>query len=191
MHRRTLVWVENVQGSDRTASFPRIPGNKAVSNPFPASRRCSTLWFLFLPQPSKPAMAHTQPSLCLSLALLTPIPTAGKELLLQAFKIDLVILCVWMFFFSACLHGYHMCAWCSWRPEESVGCFGTGAIGGWEPPCGCWELHLDPQGEQTVLSISESSLQPQECSLLKIRMIRLRDFTKKSRKISLSQGPSP
>lgn len=37
----------------------------------------------------------------------------------------------------------------------------------------------------------ESSFQPQEGPLLKIRMIRLRDFMKKSRKIFLSQGPEP
>jgi len=33
-------------------------------------------------------------------------------------------------------------------------------IGGYEPPCGCWELNSGPLEEQTVLLTSEPSLQP-------------------------------
>jgi hypothetical protein len=33
-------------------------------------------------------------------------------------------------------------------------------IDGYEPPCGCWELNSGPLKEQTVLLISEPSLQP-------------------------------
>ena len=33
-------------------------------------------------------------------------------------------------------------------------------IGGYEPPCGCWELNSGPLEEQPVLLTSEPSLQP-------------------------------
>ena len=40
-------------------------------------------------------------------------------------------------------------------------------IDGCEPPCGCWELNSGPLEEQSVLLISESSLQPQNLTFLK------------------------
>ena len=30
------------------------------------------------------------------------------------------------------------------RPEEGVGFSGTGATNGYEPPCECWKLDVDP-----------------------------------------------
>jgi hypothetical protein len=34
--------------------------------------------------------------------------------------------------------------------------------GGWEPPCGCWDLNSVPLEEQSVLLPAEPSLQPRE-----------------------------
>jgi hypothetical protein len=36
---------------------------------------------------------------------------------------------------------------------------GAGVIDGYELPCGCWELNLNPLEEQPVLLTTESSLQ--------------------------------
>ena len=43
---------------------------------------------------------------------------------------------------------------------EGVGSPGTGVTGSCEPPCGRWELNLDPLEEQSVLLTAEPSLQP-------------------------------
>ena len=37
------------------------------------------------------------------------------------------------------------------RPEEGVGSTGAGVTDRCEPPGGCWELNLDPLGEEPVL----------------------------------------
>jgi hypothetical protein len=53
---------------------------------------------------------------------------------------------------------------------------GTGVTGGYEPPCGCWELERSRLEEQPLLLTTEPSLQPQELSFktgptLKIRAV--------------------
>ena len=45
-------------------------------------------------------------------------------------------------------------------PEEGVGSPGIGVTDGCEWPCGHWESNTDPLGEQLVLILAESSLQP-------------------------------
>ena len=52
----------------------------------------------------------------------------------------------------------------SLRPEV-VGSPGTGVMDGCKPPCGCWELNLDPLEEQPVLLTTEISLQPLKLEL--------------------------
>ena len=42
---------------------------------------------------------------------------------------------------------HHIYAWCLWRSEEGVGSPWTGITGGYEPPCGWWELNLNPLRE--------------------------------------------
>lgn len=45
------------------------------------------------------------------------------------------------------VHGVH--ALCLWKPEESIGCSGTGVTGGCElGSCGSWELSPGLLGEQ-------------------------------------------
>lgn len=36
----------------------------------------------------------------------------------------------------ACMFVHHVCAWCSWKPEENVRYPATGKIDGYELPCG-------------------------------------------------------
>lgn len=50
---------------------------------------------------------------------------------------------------------------CSKRPEEGVLSPGTGVRDWCKPPRGCWESDSDAPEEQSVLSTSEPSLQPQ------------------------------
>ena len=42
----------------------------------------------------------------------------------------------------------------------------TGVIDCCEPPCLCWELNLDPLGENHVLLTTDPSLQPPRCTLI-------------------------
>lgn len=46
---------------------------------------------------------------------------------------------------------YHMCAWCSRRPEESIGSPGTRVTHNCELPHKCWDFNLDPLEEQPFL----------------------------------------
>lgn len=74
------------------------------------------------------------------------------------------ILCIWMF----CLHVsvYHVQAWNPRRSGEGTGDPGTEVTGGFEPPCGCWELNLGllqenvPLTAETPLQRSDSGTDP-------------------------------
>jgi hypothetical protein len=48
-----------------------------------------------------------------------------------------------------------MHAWYLWRPEEHVGCPGTGVTGICELPCRCWELNPESLEDQPVLLTAE------------------------------------
>ena len=48
----------------------------------------------------------------------------------------------------ACMHVYHMYAWCLKMPEGGIRSSGTGVMDGSEPPCWCWESNLGPLEEQ-------------------------------------------
>lgn len=54
--------------------------------------------------------------------------------------------------------------------EEGVGSPGTGIAGGYEVPCGCWEVNLSPLEQQPVLLTTEPSLHLQN-HILKIIII--------------------
>jgi hypothetical protein len=43
--------------------------------------------------------------------------------------------------------------------KEGIPSLRTGAVGVYEPPCGCWELNPDPLGEQQMFLTFEP-LQP-------------------------------
>lgn len=49
---------------------------------------------------------------------------------------------------------------CLQRLEEHIGSPGMGVTDSWDLPYGCQELNPNPLGEQSVLSTSETSLQP-------------------------------
>ena len=53
-----------------------------------------------------------------------------------------------------------MCTWRLWKSKEGTGFSETGATGGHEPPCGCWELNLDH-----MLLTTEISLQLPYCNI--------------------------
>lgn len=42
--------------------------------------------------------------------------------------------------FPACVSMHYVCAWCLWKPEESVRLPGSVAVGTREPPYACWKL---------------------------------------------------
>lgn len=54
--------------------------------------------------------------------------------------------------------------------EEGVGSPGTGIAGGYEAPCGCWEVNLSPLEQQPVLLTTEPYLHLQN-HVLKIIII--------------------
>jgi hypothetical protein len=58
----------------------------------------------------------------------------------------------------ACMSVYHVHGWCLQKPEEGIKRFGTGGIGGCEPPHGDWELSSGPLEEQSVLLTTGAAL---------------------------------
>lgn len=67
---------------------------------------------------------------------------------------------MWVSFLLKGMSVYHVQVWFSQKPENDIRLTGTWVTDNNEPPCGCWEVNLDPLKEQSVFSISESSLQP-------------------------------
>lgn len=59
-------------------------------------------------------------------------------------------------------------AWPPQTAEEGAESPRTAVTDGGEPPCGFWESNLGPLPERPALLTSESSLQPQGCSLGKL-----------------------
>lgn len=75
--------------------------------------------------------------------------------------------------FCACLHVYHVWAWCLWRSEESFRSSETGVS--YVPPCGCWELNqglckssycwVNSPAQKLILSYSRSQSLMTNCRL--------------------------
>jgi hypothetical protein len=65
------------------------------------------------------------------------------------------------FFFLRSIYLFHVCEYTVAVFRRTRGRHRIPMTDGCEPPCGCWELNLGPLEEQSVLLITEPSLQPQ------------------------------
>jgi hypothetical protein len=58
-----------------------------------------------------------------------------------------------------CMHYvYHLYARSLGRSEEGIRSYGSGVVGGYETPHGCWELNLGPLQEKEIFFTTKLSL---------------------------------
>lgn len=78
----------------------------------------------------------------------------------------IIILCIWVFWLHLCLCTVCIPR-CSQRPEQGIISSGTGVMDTCKPVCGFWGSNLGVLQKQSVLLITDLSLQPLILSLKK------------------------
>jgi hypothetical protein len=71
-----------------------------------------------------------------------------------------LLACLLSFFFFFKIYLFYVCEYTVAVVRHSRRRHRIPFTGGCEPPCGCWELNSGPLEEQSVLLITEPSLQP-------------------------------